>query len=316
MKTKLKKILEKFLSKEKIRSISNYRIKKSFLKNKKILNTIEAKENYINKQFFKEFGYKIDFTKAPKTFNEKIQFRKLYSSDEEKKLYAICSDKYKVREYVANKIGEEYLIPLLLTTDKLTLNDWKDLPNECVIKANHNSGPVQIISNKNKVDAKKIINEINFQLEIDYGLISLESYYSLIERKVVVEKLLKNKNGKSLDDYKFYCFNNDKETKILIQVIGNRTEEGYEVNFYDENWEKLDFYFGGILAKDKVKKPENLDKMIEIAKELSKDFDYSRIDLYNLEGKIYFGEITFCPNSGFKKAKPEFWDLKLGEMWK
>lgn len=298
-----------------MRKISNYRMKKNFLKNKKNLKTTRDKEDYINEQFLKNFGYKIDFSKTPKTFNEKIQFRKIYSSDEEKKLYAICSDKYKVRKYVADRIGEEYLIPLLIVTEKLTLDIWKKLPDECVIKANHNSGPVQIISNKNKIVAKEIIDEINFQLEIDYGVVSLESYYSLIERKVVVEKLLKNKNGKSLDDYKFYCFNNNKETKILIQVISNRTENGYEVNFYDENWEKLNFHFGGSLAKNKIEKPEKLEKMIEIAKKLSKDFDYSRIDLYNLDGKIYFGEITFCPNSGLIKPNPEFWDLKLGEMW-
>lgn len=312
----LKKIIKVFLSKEQFRKVVNYKIKQKYDKNRKKLTSLEARENYINKQFFKEYGYKIDFTKEPKTFNEKIQFRKLYTDEETNRLYATCADKYKVREYVANKIGEQYLIPLELVTDKLSIDDWNKLSNECVIKTNHNSGPVQIIFDKTKEDARVIIDEINFQLTIDYGVLSLESYYSLIERKVIVEKLLKDENGEVPRDYKFYCFRNGKEIDIFIQIIGERTQDGYYANFYDQKWEKLDFYFGGKLGLNKIKKPKNLDKMIEIVKRLSEDFDYVRIDLYNVDEKIYFGEITFCPNSGMKKPTPISWDLKLGELWK
>lgn len=312
----LKKIIKACLNKEQIRKIGNYRIKKKYLENQKELKSLEARENYINEKFFKEYGYKINFAKEPKTFSEKIQFRKLYTDEETNKLYAKCADKYKVREYVASKIGEEYLIPLELVTDKLTINDWNKLPNECVIKANHNSGPVQVIFDKNKENPKSIIDEINFQLSMDYGVLSLESYYSLIERKVIVEKLLKDENGKVPPDYKFYCFRNDNKIDIFIQVIGERTKDEYYVNFYNQKWENLDFYFGGKLALTRIKKPKNLEKMIEIVKKLSEDFDYSRIDLYNMDEKIYFGEITFCPNSGMKKPTPISWDLKLGELWK
>lgn len=309
----LKKKFDYFLNNDlffRVKRLISYNYHRIFLK------TIYSKEQYINKRYFKEFGYKIDFNKKPVTFNEKIQFRKLYSTKKEKELFAICSDKYKVRNFVAKKIGEEYLIPLVLVKDKLKIEDYDKIPNECVIKANHNSGPVQIILDKSEINFKKIVKELEVQLSMDYGIVSLESYYSLIERKIIVEKLLKDKNGRIPSDYKFYCFNNKKEIKIYIQVISNRNKAGYEADFYDQDWNQLGFHLGGNLAKSKCEKPKNLDEMVKISKKLSEEFDYSRIDLYNIDGKIYFGEITFCPNSGLKKFKPNKWDVKLGEIWK
>lgn len=131
------------------------------------INTIGKKEKYIKKRFKERVGCEIDFSKEPKTFNEKIQFRKLYDNNP---LYSICADKYRVREYVKGKIGEEYLIPLLLVTDRLTEEQWDKLPNSFVAKANHNSGPVQIIKDKTKVNKKEIIRELNNQLKLDYGI--------------------------------------------------------------------------------------------------------------------------------------------------
>lgn len=312
----LKKIIKNLLSENQINYIQNYRMKKRCEKNKEILKSIEAKEAYINEIYSKIFGYKIDFQKEPETFNEKIQFRKLYTDDETNKLYALCADKYKVREYVAERIGEEYLIPLVLVADKLTLKDWEKLPNECVIKANHNSGPVQIILDKQNTNPKKIIDEINFQLEIDYGVLSLESYYSLIERKVIVEKLLKDEDGKIPKDYKIHCFRNKRgELKQIIQVDSDRLEK-HEQDFYNEKFENIDLEAYKKNSKKALIKNKNLEKILIIADNLSREFDYARIDLYIVNEKIYFGEITFCPWSGFQKFNPSFWDKKLYEFLK
>ena len=148
---------------------------------KTFYSSTKAKEKYIKKLFKKYLGYEIDFNKEPETFNQKIQFRKLYDNNP---LYSICSDKYRVREYVKEKIGEEYLVPLYLVTDKLTEEQWDKLPNSFVAKANHDSGTVKIVKDKNKVDKKKIIKELNMSLKFDYGVLSMEKYYSDIPRKL------------------------------------------------------------------------------------------------------------------------------------
>ena len=270
---------------------------------KTLYSTDEKKEKYIKNKFKKNVGYEIYFSKEPKTFNEKIQFRKLYDKNP---LYSICADKYRVREYVKNKIGEEYLIPLYLVTDKLTEEQWDKLPNSFVAKANHNSGPVQIVKDKTKVNKKEIIRELNNQLKLDYGILSMEKYYSDIPRKIIVEKFLKN----NIEDYKFNCFNNGK---IVLERV---TKASVLSNMYDPySWEQLNFTTGNEIDLRKYEKPENFDKMLEIAKKLSEDFEYVRVDLYNIDEKIYVGELTFCESSGFGKFTNEKWDYEFGSYW-
>ena len=275
-------------------------------------SSTKAKENYIKKQFKKYLGYEIDFNKEPETFNQKIQFRKLYDNNS---LYSICADKYRVREYVKEKIGEEYLIPLYLVTDKLTEEQWDKLPNSFVAKANHNSGPVQIVREKRKVNRKEIIRELNNQLKLDYGILSMEQYYSDIPRKIIVEKLLVDKKRKMLQDIKVHCFRG-KEEKYFFDLCSRESVEG-EVKsvLYDENWVNLKVT-GGMLDTKEYLKPNNFLEIKEIVKKLSEDFEYVRVDLYNLENKIYFGELTFCENSGFGKFTDEEWDYKFGSYWK
>lgn len=279
-------------------------------------STTKAKEKYINKQFKKYLGYEIDFNKEPETFNQKIQFRKLYDDNP---LYSICADKYRVRKYVKEKIGEEYLVTLYLVTDKLTEEQWDKLPNSFVAKANHNSGPVQIVRDKNKVNKKEIIRELNNQLKLDYGILSMEKYYSDIPRKIVVEKFLESKEEKDLRDYKFYCFNGEVK---YCQLIKDRTIEE-TIDFYDKNWELQEFI--GLLnpinpiEKHSISinnKPKNYSLMLELAKKLAEDFNFVRVDFYNIDGKIYFGELTFCPASGIGTFIPEEWNYKIGSYWK
>lgn len=283
---------------------------------KTFYSSTKAKEKYIKKQFKKYLGYEIDFNKEPETFTQKIQFRKLYDNNP---LYSICADKYRVREYVKEKIGEEYLVPLYLVTDKLTEEQWEKLPNSFVAKANHNSGPVQIVRDKNKVNKKEIIRELNNQLKLDFGVLSMEKYYSDIPRKIIVEKFLENNGEKDLRDYKFFCFNGKVK---YCQLIKNRTIEE-TIDFYDKNW-KLQEFIGLLNPINPIEKhsttvnnkPKNYSLMLELAEKLARDFDFVRVDFYNIDGKIYFGELTFCPASGIGTFIPEEWNYKFGSYWK
>ena len=282
---------------------------------KTFYSSTKAKEKYIKKQFKKYLGYEIDFNKEPETFNQKIQFRKLYDDNP---LYSICADKYRVREYVKEKIGEEYLVPLYLVTGKLTEEQWDKLPNSFVAKANHNSGPVQIVKDKTKTNKKEIIRELNNQLKLDYGILSMEKYYSDIPRKIVVEKFLESKEEKDLRDYKFFCF--DGKVKYC-QLIKNRTIEE-TIDFYDKNW-KLQEFIGLVNPINPIEKhcttvnnkPKNYNLMLELAEKLAREFDFVRVDFYNIDGKIYFGELTFCPASGIGTFIPEEWNYKFGSYW-
>ena len=280
---------------------------------KTFYSSTKAKEKYIKRKFKEKLGYEIDFNKEPETFNQKIQFRKLYDNNP---LYSICADKYRVREYVKEKIGEEYLIPLYLVTDKLTEEQWDKLPNSFVAKANHDSGTVKIVKCKNKVDKKKVIKELNMSLKSDYGIISMEKYYGDIPRKIIIEEYL----GDNIQDYKFHHFSINEDDKMFLQIDGDRFI-GHKRSIYDENLEKLPLKFVSkypkleMNMKELINK-EKLEKMKEIVKKLGEDFNYSRIDLYLINEKIYFGEITFCAESGFGDFEPVEWDYKFGSYWK
>lgn len=268
---------------------------------KTFYSTTKAKEKYIKKQFKKHLGYEIDFNKEPETFNQKIQFRKLYDNNP---LYSICADKYRVREYVKEKIGEEYLVPLYLVTDKLTEEQWKKLPNSFVAKANHNSGPVQIVKDKTKANKKEIIRELNNQLKLDYGILSMEKYYSDIPRNIIVEKYLKD----NIEDYKFHTFRG----KVYLERI---TREGLGSMYSVDVWKNMNFSIGYQVDNNIYPKPKNFEKMLEMVKKLSQEFEYVRVDLYNVDGKIYVGELTFCESSGFGKFTNEEWDYIFGSYW-
>ena len=306
---KLIKKLRQFLKKnDLIFLLRRYILEK---RNKIFYSKINQKKDFIKKQFKKKLKQDLDWTKQPVKFNEKIQFRKLYSSNE---LYAICADKYRVREYVKEKIGEKYLIPLLLVTEKLSIEQWNQLPNSFVIKPNHDNGTVKIVKNKTKANRKKIINFMNLALKLDYGIFSMESYYSLIKPKIIIEEFLENENEKDLVDYKFFCFFGDVK---YCQVIRNRNSNE-TIDFYDINWKKQNFTGLNIGIKNSevtLLKPVNFDLMVKLASKLSKDFSFVRVDFYNVNGKIYFGELTFCPASGFGTFNPEEWNETFGSFW-
>lgn len=275
----------------------------------KILLNIIPKKLYINLRYYLIQGHTIN-KKNPKTFTEKLQLRKLKGKNG---LYTKCADKAKVREYVKEKIGEEHLIPIYLITSELTKEQFEKLPEAFVLKATNGSGnaSVKLIKNKFEYSFEELRDFFNECRKFDIGKYTMEEWYSEIPFNILAEKLL---DIKTVDDYKFHCFNSKK---IFIEHLIERDKSKgiLKSNFYDENWECLNFTIGTEMYIQKIEKPKNLDKMLEIAQKLSIDFDYVRVDLYNINGSIYFGELTFCPDGGFGKFTDKSWDYKFGSYW-
>lgn len=293
--------------------IYNYLVKLDLYRKSKIGEVCNRhqwiKKLYLKRRFKNRLGYDLNFDECPKTFNQKIQFRKIFDNNP---LYSVCSSKLSVRNYVNQQIGEKFLVPLHLVTDELREEDWEKLPNQCVIKATHNSGPVQIVLDKENTNKTKLLKEINRQLTQKYGPISLQGSYDDIPPMVIVETLLKTEQGGIPEDYKFHCFNQGND--IFIQIDTGRYST-HTQDFFDENWVNLNLE---VLVSNSVNppsKPADLLHLVEIARKLSADFDYVRVDLYNVESKIFFGELTFCPWGGLTKFKPFEWDEKWGKLW-
>jgi hypothetical protein len=256
--------------------------------------------------------------KNPKTMNEKLQWKKLYGH---KKIYQICSDKYSVRKYIEKKIGGGYLVPLLFHTDNPERIPFKDLPKSFVIKANHGGGMTYFVKDKKKANYDLIKKICKKWLKTNFYYLAREWQYKNIKPKILIEKMLLDKEGKIPADLKFNCFRGKVHS---IQVDTDRFGNHKRTYFWP-NWKLAHFNwcekkeFGEDPANDispNLKKPKNLKKMIEISEKLSKDFDYVRVDLYNLNGKIYFGELTFSHGAGYLTFFPEKYDKLFGALLK
>ena len=244
-----------------------------------------------------------------KYFGEKIQYLKLYGNLEK---YSDFSDKYKVREYVSSKIGKEYLIPLLGVYNKPEEINYSALPNKFVLKANHGCGYNIIVRDKDNINVSKINKKLAKWLKEDYYKIKKEYQYKDIERKIICEEFISDENDKLLD-YKFFCFDGNPE---FLAVYSDRND-GHEIKLDDLEWNDLNLKETKIKNyKGKFEKPENFEKMIEISKRLSKDFQFVRVDLYNVSGKIYFGELTFTHASGKRAFRPKNVDMQIAEKIK
>lgn len=248
----------------------------------------------------------------PKTFNEKIQWLKLYDSTPIKTRLA---DKYLVRDWVKEKIGEEYLIPLLGVYDKFDDIDFAKLPKQFVIKCNHGCGYNIIVKDKSKLDLSDAKAKIDKWMNENFAFrVGFELHYRDIEPKIIIEKYIENKGTDDLYDYKFWCFNGKVE---YIQFLSERNLDGLKMAFYDKNWHKQKFVYSYPLDKKTIKKPDNLDVMIELAKKLSVGFNHVRVDFYRLnDGTIYFGEMTFTSASGTCKWNDERINRYFGNLIK
>lgn len=246
----------------------------------------------------------------PQTLNEKLQWLKF---NYRFPLQSIVSDKYLVRDYVKDTIGEEYLIPLLGVWDKYDNIDFSELPNEFVLKCNHDSGGLVVCTDKSKLKHKEAKKKIEKSLHSNFFYIGREYQYRNIIPKIICEQFISD-NGSVPMDYKIYCFNGVPDVILVCKDRFSNNTHRASYLFFDQEWNflPLNKVDDNIVNAD-VKKPKNLDKMLEIASVLSKEFLFARIDLYNIDGKIYFGEITLSPNSGFDPDIKHDTDLMLGK---
>jgi hypothetical protein len=249
---------------------------------------------------------KLSFS-TPRTFNEKIQYLKLHQKDS---LYSIISDKYLVRQYISEKIGEKYLIPLHGVFNKVEDIDYDKLPEQYVLKCNHDSGTVILCDDQNTQDIIHNSRILNKALNINYYYQHREHCYKNIQPRVLCEALLKSETEKQIMDYKIMCFNG--KAKCLFLTRDRLASTGLKLNFYDLNMEKLPFRRVYQNFTDSIVVPSNIDEMISIAEKLAKDFTFIRVDLYSIDSRIYFGELTLYPGSGFEAFDPEEYDYKLG----
>lgn len=261
---------------------------------------------FLRMAYFAFIGKRLNLDN-PQTFNEKLQWLKLYNRRPE---YTMMVDKYLVRDYIAKTIGEEYLIPLLGVWDDPDEIDFEALPNQFVLKCNHNSGlGMCICKDKSKLDIKKVREELRRGLKEDYYLTSREWPYKNVARKIICEKYMEDESGE-LKDYKFMAF--DGDVKCSFVCSDRFSNDGLHVTFYDNDWKMMPFERHYPRTATPLPRPLCFEEMKELASKLSKGVPFVRVDFYEIQGKPYFGELTFYPGSGFEKFSPESWDYTFG----
>lgn len=271
------------------------------------LNFLFPDKLYLKICFYLEMGKKLDL-RNPITMNEKLQWLKLYNRKPE---YTTMVDKILVKDYVGKIIGEDYIVPLLGVWDTPEQIDFDSLPNQFVLKTNHSGGNtgVVIVKDKSKIDQKAINEKIQISLKSDIYARYREWPYKNVERKVFAEAYL----GDNLADYKFYCYNGYADA---VMICVDRQKGAPKFYFFDQEWSLKRYNKRGkdAPADFTLPKPNGVDRMFELASVLSKDIPYARVDFYNVNGKIYFGEITFFPASGLDKNRLSESDLLFGDM--
>lgn len=265
-------------------------------------------EKYLKIKYRRTFGKKIDF-KNPKTFNEKLNWLKL---NDRKKEYINLVDKYEVKKYISQIIGEEYIIPTIGIYDKFEDINFDELPNQFVIKCTHDSGSTIICKDKKQFDYNYCKKMINKCLKKNIYFISREWPYKNVKPRIIIEELLIDNVNNDLRDYKFFCFDGN----VNFFKIDFDRFTCHRANYYNNKMELL--AFGEEVCppdfNKKLSMPVNFIKMKELAEKLSENIPFLRVDFYEVNNKIYFGELTFYPAAGFGKFIPNDWDLKLGEM--
>lgn len=277
------------------------------LTNHKMLNWMPDKL-FLKLIFRARMGKSLNL-KNPKTFNEKLNWLKLY---DRKDIYTQMVDKYGVKSYVAEIIGEEYIIPTLGVYESFDEIDFDKLPNQFVLKCTHDSGGLVIVKDKAKLDTSKAKEKLEKSLRVNYYWGKREWPYKNVKPRIIAEKYMEDEKTAELRDYKFFCF--DGVAKVLF-IATDRSNENEETkfDFYDMDFNHLPFTNGHPNANTAPDKPETLDKMRELAEKLSMGIPHLRVDFYEVNGKVYFGELTFTHWGALVPFEPEEWDEKLGE---
>lgn len=268
-------------------------------------------ESYLKMWYRISYGERLNL-EEPKTYNEKLQWLKLF---DRKPLYTTLVDKYAVKRYVTDKIGEKYVIPLIAVWNNPSEIDFESLPEQFVLKVTHGGGSygVAVCKDKKTFDREKALRMLENAMKVDGYLKNREWPYKNVPRRVIAEKYMEDNETKELRDYKFFCFNG--VPKLLFVATGRGVQK-------EPNFDWFDMSYNHIQLKtehpnsDKnhlPQKPVAFEEMKEVAEKLSQGIPHVRIDLYEVNGKVYFGEYTFYHWSGINKFEPEEWNKKMGD---
>ena len=307
-KLKIAKLISKLANFIKLFTDSKYRF---FRLNQLGFYRLVNDKVYTKKIFYYKTGKHLKLN-SPKTFTEKLQWLKLYDRKSE---YTTMVDKYAVKKYVADRIGEQYIIPTLGVWERFDDIDFNMLPNQFVLKCTHDSGGVIICRSKSKFDLETAKKKINSSLKRNYYYAHREWPYKNVPPRIIAECYMEDTQTTDLRDYKFFCFNGDP---IYCQVISDRTFH-MTIDFFDMEWNHQEFTgltLGKPFCNSPIPIPIQFDKMKEIAKILAKESLFLRVDFYEVKGNLYFGELTFYPNAGYGNFIPDKYNLILGEMLK
>ncbi len=254
-------------------------------------------------------GYKLDL-KHPQTFNEKLQWLKLYDRKPE---YITMVDKYRAKQWVADRIGEQYVIPTLAVYNSVDEIDLDKLPDQFVLKCNHDSGSVVICKDKSSFDLEAAKRKLAVALRKNYFWDSREWPYKKVHRCIFAEKYIEEVEG-DMVDYKMMAFNG--KVKCSFTCTNRRNGKGLNVTFFDMNWKRMPFERNYPADVNCVNKPSSFEEMVKISERLSVELLFSRIDFYEVKGHPFFGEITLYPGAGFEPFSPKEWDCVLGDWIK
>lgn len=262
-------------------------------------------EEYLDKRFENRLGYKLNL-KDPETFNEKLQWLKIYNRRPE---YVQMVDKFAVKEYVAKRIGAEYVIPILGAWDSFDDINFKELPDKYVLKCTHDAGSVIIVDGKQNFNKSEMKSKLDIALNTNYFWMGREWPYKYVRRRILAEKYMVQSS--EMIDYKFMCFNG--KVKIIFTCTERNGAEQLKVTFFDSEWNRMPFERHYPASTKVIEKPINLSLMIELAEKLSENIPFVRIDFYEIDYRVYFGEITFYPGGGMEEFTPFKWDRILGD---
>jgi hypothetical protein len=260
----------------------------------------------VHRQFRRHMGFYGNF-ENPRTHQEKVQFRKIYGNHE---FYALAADKYRVREYVAGRIGEQYLVPLLAVHDRLEAQHFAALPDRFIIKANHGCKWHQIVRDKRALDIAATVRRFNKYARARYGRDSGERHYSFIKPKILIEELLEDDTGGCPWDYCFFSYNSPAGFDYSWAIVA---PDGRGAAFTKDG-ELL----GSTIAPHELAphlNPDTFPQMVQVARALSADFDFVRVDLYSVGNRVYFGELTCTPHQGYGLVKEPRRQKLRDEMW-
>lgn len=274
---------------------------------KLLLISLMPDKLFLQWRYRRAFGKKIDF-KNPKTFNEKLQWLKLYDRNPE---YTTMVDKYAAKKYVADRIGEEYIIPTLGVWDRFEDIDFDKLPDQFVLKCTHDSGGLVICRDKSKFNISEARTKINNSLKCNFYYTGREWPYKNVKPRIIAEQYMEDATTSELRDYKFFCFDGVVKALFIASERQSKNDET-KFDFFDEGFNHLPFTNGHPNAEIAPAKPICFEQMKQLASQLSVGIPHLRVDFYEVDGRIYFGELTFYHWSGLMPFKPEEWDYKFG----